>query len=104
MEPRISLVTLGVTDLERSLRFYRDGLGWRPSSASVEGDVAFFQVGPLVLALWSRSELARMPGCSTAVAGAGSRSPTTSVRRRRPIPRWLAPSRLAGGCSRPRPD
>ena len=52
MEPRISLVTLGVTDLERSLRFYRDGLGWRPSSASVEGDVAFFQVGPLVLALW----------------------------------------------------
>ena len=31
MEPRISLVTLGVTDLERSLRFYRDGLGWRPS-------------------------------------------------------------------------
>lgn len=62
MEPRISLVTLGVTDLERSLRFYRDGLGWRPSSASVEGDVAFFQVGPLVLALWSRSELAKDAG------------------------------------------
>jgi uncharacterized protein len=62
MEPRISLVTLGVTDLERSLRFYRDGLGWRPSSASVEGDVAFFQVGPLVLALWSRAELAKDAG------------------------------------------
>src|SRR5262245_28279598 len=62
MEPRITLVTLGVTDLERSLRFYRDGLGWRPSSASVEGDVAFFQVGPLALALWSRAELAKDAG------------------------------------------
>jgi catechol 2,3-dioxygenase-like lactoylglutathione lyase family enzyme len=62
MEPRISLVTLGVTDLERALRFYRDGLGWRPSSASVEGDVAFFQVGPMVLALWSRAELAADAG------------------------------------------
>ena len=62
MEPRISLVTLGVTDLERALRFYRDGLGWRPSSASVEGDVAFFQVGPMVLALWSRAELAKDAG------------------------------------------
>jgi catechol 2,3-dioxygenase-like lactoylglutathione lyase family enzyme len=62
MEPRITLVTLGVIDLERSLRFYRDGLGWRPSSASVEGDVAFFQVGPLALALWSRAELAKDAG------------------------------------------
>ena len=62
MEPRITLVTLGVTDLERSLHFYRDGLGWRPSSASVEGEVAFFQVGPLALALWSRAELAKDAG------------------------------------------
>jgi catechol 2,3-dioxygenase-like lactoylglutathione lyase family enzyme len=58
VEPRISLVTLGVTDLERSLHFYRDGLGWHPSSASVDGEVAFFQMGGLVLALWSRVELA----------------------------------------------
>jgi uncharacterized protein len=58
MEPRITLVTLGVADLERALGFYRDGLGWRPSSASVEGDVAFFQLGGLVLALWSRANLA----------------------------------------------
>ena len=44
MEPRITLVTLGVADLDRSLAFYRDGLGWAPSRASVEGDVAFFQL------------------------------------------------------------
>lgn len=58
MEPRISLVTLGVADLGRSLRFYRDGLGWQPSGASVEGEVAFFQLGGLVLGLWSRASLA----------------------------------------------
>ena len=59
MDPRVTLITLGVSDLERALRFYRDGLGWRLSSASVEGDVAFFQAGGLVVALWSRAELAR---------------------------------------------
>ena len=58
MEPRITLVTLGVADLARAVRFYRDGLGWTPSSASVEGDVAFFQLNGMVLALWGRDKLA----------------------------------------------
>ena len=58
MDPRITLVTLGVADLERSLRFYRDGLGWVPSSQSVEGDVAFFQLHGMVLAVWGRHDLA----------------------------------------------
>ncbi|HEX6746511.1 MAG TPA: VOC family protein [Longimicrobium sp.] len=59
MEPRISLITLGVDDLARSLAFYRDGLGWTPSSASVEGEVAFFRAGGVVLALYSHASLAR---------------------------------------------
>jgi len=58
MEPRVSLITLGVADLERSLAFYRDGLGWPLSSASVEGDVAFIQLNGMALALWSREKLA----------------------------------------------
>ena len=37
MDQRITLITVGVADLERSLRFYRDGLGWTPSSASMDG-------------------------------------------------------------------
>jgi len=48
MRPKLSLVTLGVRDFERSLRFYRDGLGWQPSSAS-QDDVAFFPLGGIVL-------------------------------------------------------
>ena len=58
MEPRITLVTLGVADLDRALRFYRDGLGWVPASQSAEGEVAFFQLNGLVLALWGRDALA----------------------------------------------
>jgi catechol 2,3-dioxygenase-like lactoylglutathione lyase family enzyme len=57
MRQRVGLVTLGVRDLARSLAFYR-ALGWRESSRSVPGDVAFFDVGGAVLALWSRDLLA----------------------------------------------
>ena len=59
MEPRITLITLGVADLARSLAFYRDWLGWVPASPSVEGEVAFFQLNGMVLALWGLGELAR---------------------------------------------
>ena len=58
MDPRVSLITLGVADLDRALAFYRDGLGWALSSASVEGDVAFIQLNGMALGLWSRTLLA----------------------------------------------
>lgn len=57
MEQRVSLVSLGVDDLERSLAFYR-ALGWQPSSRSVPGDIAFFDLSGSVLALWDRARLA----------------------------------------------
>ena len=55
MEPRISAITLGVQDVDRARRFY-EALGW--SGESPDGEVVFFQAGGLVLALWSREELA----------------------------------------------
>lgn len=57
MEQRLSLITLGTADLARSLAFYR-ALGWREHASSVPGEVAFFQVGGMVLALWHREALA----------------------------------------------
>jgi hypothetical protein len=63
MKPRISVLTLGVDDLERSLRFYRDGLGL-PTEGIVgqefeHGAVAFFDLQPgLRLAIWKRRDLA----------------------------------------------
>ena len=58
MKPSVSLVTLGVRNLQRAVAFYHDGLGWPLSGASVEGEVAFFRTGGTVLALWSREALA----------------------------------------------
>ena len=55
MEQRISLITLGVADLRRALDFY-GALGWE--GRSPDGDVAFFQAGGLIVALWSRGKLA----------------------------------------------
>ena len=57
MEQRVSLITLGVTDLMRSSRFY-EGLGWRRSMAKAEG-IVFFQAGGMALALFPRHELAK---------------------------------------------
>ena len=56
MEPRISLVTLGVADLARSRAFY-EALGWRASVAS-QPEIVFFQANGLALALFSRAALA----------------------------------------------
>jgi uncharacterized glyoxalase superfamily protein PhnB len=54
---RVTLITLGVHDVERASAFYRS-FGWRRSSASVEGDVAFFDLAGAKLALWGRDDLA----------------------------------------------
>ena len=57
MEPRVSLITLGVSDLDRAVAFYRDGLGWPKSN--VGGDeVAFFKTGGVVIALFPRASFA----------------------------------------------
>lgn len=55
MEQRLSLVTLGVSDLDRSRRFY-ETLGWRRGDDNE--DVVFFQTGGMVVALWDRAALA----------------------------------------------
>lgn len=67
MKPRLSVLTICVDDLERSLRFYRDGLGLpTPGIVGREfeyGAVAFFDLQPgLKLAIWPRQSLARDSG------------------------------------------
>ena len=65
VKQRVSLVTLGVSDLARSRRFY-EALGWESGAAPAD-DVAFFQAGDMVLALWDRARLAE----DSCVADAG---------------------------------
>ncbi len=57
MRPRLHIVSLGVDDLDRALRFYRDGLGWPLSTAS-GGDFAIFDLDGAKLALYPRKLLA----------------------------------------------
>ncbi len=76
MQPRITVITIGVDNLERSLRFYRDGLGL-PTQGIVgtefeHGAVAFFEVQAGVqLAIWPRTSIAHDTGIP-----AGTPSPT----------------------------
>ena len=64
MERRVSVITLGVADVERSRSFYA-ALGW--VGASPDGEVVFIEAGGLVLALWDRGLLA----ADSAVVDAG---------------------------------
>ncbi|EMJ88345.1 VOC family protein [Leptospira meyeri] len=57
MHPRINLITLGVSDLQRSIDFYEKGLGWKRSEESNDS-VAFFQIGAVVFALFGEKDLA----------------------------------------------
>jgi len=57
---RVSLVTLGVSDLARARAFY-EALGWR-TGASPDDDVVFFDTGGLIVSLWSRESLAEDSG------------------------------------------
>ena len=57
MRQKLNIITLGVSDFDRALKFYESGLGWKKSSAS-QGDIAFFPLGGMVLALYPRELLA----------------------------------------------
>lgn len=59
MKPKISLITLGVADLDRSLAFYRDGLGLPTHDYKPEQGVAFFKLEGTWLAIFPREELAK---------------------------------------------
>jgi catechol 2,3-dioxygenase-like lactoylglutathione lyase family enzyme len=96
IEPRLSLVTLGVADVERSRRFYEAGLGWKASGASV-ASTAFFQLGPIVLSLYGRAALAEDSGLTDAApTGFGGISLAHNVRSRAEVDSVLARAAAAG--------
>jgi hypothetical protein len=94
MEQRLSLVTLGVADLERSRRFYEDGLGWRRGNQHKE--VAFYQLGGMVLALWGRDALARDAHLPDAGSGFGGIALAYNARSREEVDAVLAEAAAAG--------
>jgi hypothetical protein len=68
MEQRLSMVTLGVWDLEKSLEFYKNMLGW--NAATSPPGIAFFDLNGLVFAQYPYDELAKDMGADTPPDGA----------------------------------
>ena len=96
MEPRISLVTLGVRDLPRAVHFYRDGLGW-PISGAGGDEVAFFRTGGIVLSLYPRHLLAADAHLPDDGSGFGGIALAHNVRTRELVDAVLAEVERAGG-------
>ena len=92
MEQRLSLVTLGVTDLDAARRFY-EALGWTPTPRA-EG-VVFFQVGGMVVGLWSRTELAEDSGVADG-GGWGGVTLAYNTRSREEVDAVIEEARSAG--------
>jgi hypothetical protein len=95
MEPRLTIVTLGVSDLDRSVRFYRDGLGLPVRDAFP--DAVFFQMGGVRLGLYPRQLLAN--DANVAAQGSGFTGITLAhnVRTRDAVHRVLDEALAAGG-------
>ena len=92
MEQRVSLITLGVADLDRARAFY-EALGWR---GAVDDDVVFFQAGSMIVGLWSRESLAE-DSAVTDDGGWGGITLAHNVRSPEEVDAVLAEAEAAGG-------
>ena len=95
MEPRLSLVTLGVQDLPRARKFYAEGLGLplRPESSE---EVAFFGLRGVWLALYSRAALAEDAKVSPEGSGFRGVALAHNVRTKAEVDAMLAQAERAG--------
>lgn len=95
MDQRISLITLGVKDLERARVFY-ERLGWKRAFFGAEG-VAFFQTGGMALALYPRRDLAKDAGVDEQGLGqAAAITLALNVRSKAAVDAALAEAEAAG--------
>lgn len=110
MKPGISVLTLGVADLVRSIRFYRDGLGL-PTKGIVghefeHGAVAFFDLaGGLKLALWAQADIAHDTGLPMYPVSPTAVTIGHNVASRRDVDETMAAAMRAGaGMIKPAQD
>lgn len=101
MKSRITLITLGVDDLDRSVRFYRDGLGLATDGVVGEqfehGAVAFFDLhGGLRLALWPRRSLSHDSGLAVGPPSATEFCLAHNVASKAEVDTVMAEARTAG--------
>jgi uncharacterized protein len=100
VEQRLSLVTLGVRDLERARAFY-ESLGWKTGAAPGD-DVVFFQAGCMIVALWGRDQLAEDSGVTDG-GGWGGITLAYNVRSPEEVDAVIEEARSAGAQIRREP-
>jgi predicted lactoylglutathione lyase len=92
MEPRVSLVTLGVADLARAKAFYA-ALGWEGKEVQA---TVFVQAGPLAIVLWGRTKLAEDSGIEDDGGSFGGMALAQNVRSRDEVDAIVAAAAAAG--------
>jgi len=101
MKPRVTVITIGVDDLERSLAFYRDGLGF-PTQGIIgaefeHGKVVFIDLQPgLKLALWPRASIAHDTGITRGAPNATELTLGHNVGSKKEVDAVMEQARKAG--------
>lgn len=96
MEPRVTMITLGVADLSRAERFYTTGLGWERSPIG-GGEVVFLRTTGTILGLFPRADLAADAGIPAHGDGFPGFALAHNVREREDVERVLDLAVRAGG-------
>jgi predicted lactoylglutathione lyase len=107
VEPRVDVITLAVEDLERALRFYRDGLGfessgvvgtqWTDEESGANGAIAVFKFqSGLLLSLYPRSDLAKDAAIPAGPARPGEFSLGQLVQSRAEVDELIEKAEAAG--------
>jgi predicted lactoylglutathione lyase len=107
VEPRVDVITLAVDDLERALRFYRDGLGfesrgvigtqWTDEESGANGAIAVFKFeSGLLLSLYPRSDLAKDAAIPAGPARPGEFSLGQLVQSRAEVDELIEKAEAAG--------
>ena len=113
MQPRIHVLTLAVDDLDRALRFYRDGLGlpsegvlgaeWQGDDTQPAGVIALFRLQGLMLCLYPRAELGKDARVPSGTPKPGEFSVGHAVTSREAVDALLAQAERAGATVTDRP-
>ena len=102
MKPRITVITIGVDDLERSLSFYRDGLGFQTQGIIGKefehGAVAFFDMAlGLKLAIWPRKSIAHEVRATVITSSSTDFTLGHNVPAKADVDLVMEQARIAGG-------
>jgi uncharacterized protein len=95
MRQKLTLITLGVTDIARAKAFY-NGLGWKPSPKSMD-DLVLYPLGGMLLALYPREALAEDVGIAAEGQGFGGLTLSFNARSKEEVDQVLAEVAKKGG-------